>query len=62
MNTIDDLQAWPIVVVRRNFPIFRRLRSAVRGGLTPGQIIDVTDDEFQSMKNDIIALKVDDAA
>ncbi len=55
--TAADFPALPIIMVRRGSAIYRRLlKICGGGGVRPGQVIPLTDDEYESMREDMLAV------
>ena len=49
--------SYPIFVVKENSAALRVLMRQCRRSLKPGEIIRVTKEEFESLKNDVITIK-----
>ena len=57
-----DFTKWPAMFVRRNSPAWKAIIRAIQEGpIVPGQIFPVSDAEFESLKEDVLALEPEKA-
>lgn len=54
----EDLTHLPIVFVVRNSPAWGCLLKLCADDLTPGRIIPITEQELESLREDVLAIKV----
>ncbi len=47
---------WPVFIVKRDSPAWEALKRQTGTGIKPGQIIRVTDEEFESLQNDVLLI------
>ena len=57
--SLDELPNWPVLVVRANSPACKRLLALCGvNAFRPGSLVVVSDEEFASMQDDVIALRL----
>ena len=54
----DDLQAMPVFIVKLGSPVDHFFRRNAGNNTRPGAIIPVSDEEFQSFKEDVLTFEI----
>jgi hypothetical protein len=55
-NLPDDLHTLPILVVKMDSPAWKAVCGKLIGQWRPGQVIGVTDEEFEALKTDVMMI------